>query len=109
VTVDDHHANGTAVQRVDVSIGTSHADNFVFHSGVGSDVITNFTTVGAAADRVELVGFSAITSSSDLHALLHENSHHDAVLNLAGGDSITFAGVTSAQLDPVLQGFLVHA
>jgi hypothetical protein len=112
VTIDDHHGGGTAVQQIDVSFGTSHADNFVFHPGFGTDVIANFVTDGDAADTIELDGFG-INNTTDLAALIHENGNHDAVLALGHGDSITFAGVTAAQLDQVLNqvhhGFVLAA
>jgi VCBS repeat-containing protein len=108
ITIADNH-NGSVVQQVDVSIGTAHADNFLFRPGIGSDVITNFSITAATLDHLELAGFTSAQSVTDLHALLHENSHHNAVLALGNGDSITFAGVTQAQLDPLLLGFSVHA
>jgi VCBS repeat-containing protein len=99
ITIDDHH-NGAVTQRVEVSIGTANSDTFVFHSGFGSDVITNFVTTGNAADVVELEGFD-IDSHDDLAAMIGENSNHDAVLTL-GHDSITFSGVTASQLNQAL-------
>lgn len=106
VTIDDHH-NGMVTQQIDVSVGTTHTDNFVFRPGFGTDVITNFTTSGNAVDHVDLSAFHL--SGTNLLQMLHENSHHDAVLDLGHGDSITFAGVTAEHVQPLLQGFVLHA
>ena len=74
------------------------ADVFVFDVGFGNDTITDFWFGLGRTDRVQLLG-------SDLHSFTEVLSHATdsaagVVLSVNGGlDSITFTGVTIAQLN----------
>jgi len=87
----------------------------VFQPGIGTDVVANATS----ADTIELNGFSAVTSMSELQTLLSEaqadhaqslfataNGGHDTVINLGNHDSITLVDVQLASLHA--SNFVVH-
>ena len=82
-------------------------DTFVFHPGVGSDVIANIPT----GTTIELDGFSSVTSNAQLAAFLNEaqtgqsqtlfqpaNGGHDTVIDLGNHDSLTLVNVHIADL-----------
>jgi serralysin len=88
-------------------VTVANNDTFVFHPGVGADVVAN---AGSAA-TIELDGFSSVTSNVQLAALLHEaqagqsqvlfqstNDGHDTVINVGNHDSITLMNVHLADL-----------
>ena len=118
VTVTDHHADGTnsaATQPVTVTIAGPGNDAFVFHPGVGADVIVN----AASSDTIELDGFSSVTSNNQLASLLAEaqagqpqsmfqsaNGGHDTLINLGNHDSITLTNVHIADLHA--SNFIIH-
>lgn len=82
----------------DTLIGGAGADVFVFDGSFGNDTISDFWFGAGRTDRVQLLG-------SDLHnfteLLSHaEDSANGVVLHVNGGlDSITFTGLTLAQLN----------
>jgi hypothetical protein len=110
VAVADGHAGGsgsTATQAISVTIGGPGNDAFVFHPGLGTDVIAN----AVSSDTIDLDGFASVTSNSQLAELLHEaqigqpqslfqsiNDGHDTLINLGNHDSITLANVHLADL-----------
>ena len=118
VTVANNHANGsnsTVTQSVSVTIAGPGNDSFVFHPGVGSDVIVN----AGGADTIELDGFSAVASSHQLALLLNDaqtgqpqslfqsaNGGNDTVINLGNHDSITLQNVHLADLHA--GNFIIH-
>jgi serralysin len=105
--------SGPASQAAPVTIANN--DTFVFHPGVGADVIGNF----GSAETIELDGFSSVTSNAQLAVLLNEaqtgqmqalfqstNSGHDTMVNLSNHDSITLANVHLADLHA--SNFIIH-
>jgi VCBS repeat-containing protein len=118
VMVTDHHTDGTnsaITQPVTVTIAGPGNDGFVFHPGVGTDVIVNATS----ANTIELDGFSSVTSHSQLASLLaeaqagqsqsmfqSENGGHDTLINLGNHDSITLTNVHLADLHA--SNFIIH-
>ena len=110
VTVANNPANGansTVTQSVSVTIAGPGNDSFVFHPGVGSEVVVN----AASTDSIELDGFSAVTNSHQLAVLLSAaqagqaqslfqsaNGGNDTVINLGDHDSITLQNVHLADL-----------
>ena len=97
--------SGLAPQAAFVT--TASNDTFVFRPGVGADVIAN----ASSANTIELDGFSSVTSSAQLAALLHDaqtgqpqalfqstNDNHDTVINLGLHDSLTLKNVHIADL-----------
>jgi VCBS repeat-containing protein len=118
VSVADHHADGTTTtvtQSVTVTIAGPGNDAFVFHPGTGANTIVNATS----ADTIELDGFSAVTSSKQLTALLTDaktgvaqslfqtaDGGHDTLINLGHHDSITLVNVSLSALHA--SDFIVH-
>ena len=101
-TVTDSH-NAAVSQTLAVSVGGNGNDQFVFHAGVGADTMVNFsmltTAQGAyAGDTIELANFTGITSPSDVLTHLAADSHGNAVVDLGNHDSITFQGLSVAQI-----------
>jgi VCBS repeat-containing protein len=118
VTTADQHPTGTnsvATQPVTLTIAGSGNDAFVFHPGVGTDVVLN----AKSGDTIELDRFSSVTSSGQLASLLAEaqagqpqsvfqsvNGGHDTLLNLGNHDSITLTNVHVAELHT--SDFIIH-
>jgi hypothetical protein len=82
-------------------------DQFVFRPGFGTDVISQFPT----AAKIELDGFSTITSDTQLANLLHDaqsgqpqavfqqwSEGHDTLIDLGNHDVIMLLNVTLASL-----------
>jgi VCBS repeat-containing protein len=84
-----------AISGDDNLSGSSGNDVFVLAQPIGNDTIHSFD---AAHDTVDLIGFSDLSSFVDVRARLSENSHGDAVITIAQGESITFAGVSAESL-----------
>ena len=74
----------------DVLLGGGGSDVFRFDAGSGYDLIGDFTTSGAGADKVRLAGYTGFTSFNQVRSALVQNGS-DVVLNLDGGDAIKFA------------------
>jgi len=101
-TVADQN-NPAVSQAVAVSVGGNGNDQFVFHAGVGADTMVNFSTLATAqgayaGDTIELANFTGIASPSDVLAHLSADSHGNAVVDLGNHDSITFQGLSVAQI-----------
>jgi hypothetical protein len=101
----------SASQLVSVSIGGSGNDQFIFNANSnhpGADVMVNFSTASPGTtyvgDTIELDNFNGIGSVSDVLNHLSTDSHNNAVVNLGGGDSITFQGISAA----VIQANAAH-
>jgi len=110
VSLVDNQPQGTSQttsQTVSVTIGGPGNDSFVFHPGIGTDIVANPQN----SDTFELSGFSAITNMSQLSTLLHEaqtgisqsvfvstNDGQDTTINLGNHDSITLSHVQLANL-----------
>jgi hypothetical protein len=97
----------TTSQTVSVTIGGPGQDSFIFHPGVGTEIVAN----AKSTDTIELDGFSAVTNNHQLATLLQEaqagisqsvfssaNDGHDTTINLGNHDSITLAHIQLANL-----------
>ena len=75
----------------DVLVGaTNTTTTFVVRAGQGNDVIYNWQ----GADQLQLVGFdTTFKTASDIRAAMSQQGS-DVVLNMGGGQSLTFRGVT---------------
>jgi hypothetical protein len=74
---------------------SSENDVFVLARPTGNDTIHSFDF---SHDKVDLIGFSGPSRFVDIQTRLSENSNGDAVIPIAEGGSITFAGVSAASL-----------
>ena len=84
-----------AISGDDNLSGSSGNDVFVLAQPIGNDTIHSFDF---AHDKVDLIGFSGLSSFVDVQTRLSENSNGDAVVTIAEGESITFDGVSAASL-----------
>ena len=84
-----------AISGDDNLSGSSGNDVFVLAQPIGNDTIHSFDF---AHDKVDLIGFSDLSSFVDVQTRLSENSNGDAVITIAEGESITFDGVSAASL-----------
>ena len=108
VTVAELGPHGpTATRAISVTIGGQGSDTFVFKPGFGTDFIANAT----AADKIELDGFSSVTSLHELRMLLSDAQNgqseslfhvthggHNTVIDLGNHDTIVLANVHLASL-----------
>jgi hypothetical protein len=107
--VDEQHQgiSQAVSQTVSVTIGGPGNDSFIFHPGVGTDIVAN----AKSTVTIELDGFSSIANSHELATLLQEaqtgisqsvfsstNDGHDTTINLGNHDSITLAHIQLADL-----------
>ncbi len=76
----------------DILVGGSGDDTFVIAAGDGMDEIQNFRAGANSGDVIALHGFD-FTSFADVQAAMRQ-SGADTVLNLGGGQSITFDNTT---------------
>jgi hypothetical protein len=79
----------------DVLTGSSGHDLFVFSQPIGNDTVHSFD---AAADQIDLIGYSGLASFGDLQTHISDDGHGNAVITLADGQSITLEGVHSSTL-----------
>ncbi|RWK08359.1 Ig-like domain-containing protein [Mesorhizobium sp.] len=79
----------------DVLTGSSGNDLFVFSQPIGNDTVHSFD---AAADQIDLIGYSAFQSFADVQAHMADDGNGNAVIMLADGQSITLDGVHSSAL-----------
>ena len=84
-----------AISGDDNLSGSSGNDVFVLAQPIGNNTIHSFDS---AHDKVDLIGFSGLSSFVDVQTRLSENSNGDAVITIAEGESITFDGVSAASL-----------
>jgi VCBS repeat-containing protein len=75
--------------------GSGAADLFVFARPIGLDTIYSFDT---GQDRIDLIGYAGFANFNDVQRHLSDDSHGNAVLALAAGQSITLMGVAAAAL-----------
>jgi hypothetical protein len=87
-------------QTVSVSIGGPGGDNFVFTPGIGADTIVNFNP---QQDSIELDHFTNAQTIQELQSLVTTDAHGDAAIALGHNDSITLEGVSTQQLQQVVQ------
>uniref|UniRef100_UPI00048148A7 beta strand repeat-containing protein n=1 Tax=Mesorhizobium sp. WSM3224 TaxID=1040986 RepID=UPI00048148A7 len=79
----------------DVLTGSSGTDLFVFSQPIGNDTVHSFD---AAADQIDLVGYSGFQSFAEVQAHTVDDAHGNAVITLGDGQSITLEGVHSSAL-----------
>ena len=84
-----------AISGDDNLSGSSGNDVFVLTEPIGNDTIHSFD---GAHDRVDLIGFSELSSFVDVQSRLSANRKGDAVITVAEGASITFDGVSVENL-----------
>jgi Ca2+-binding RTX toxin-like protein len=83
----------TGLGGADTLRGKGGADTFVFASGSGTDTIADFTH---GTDHIDLKSYTGIHSTADFISIVDDGS--DAVISLAGSDTIRLTGVSSAVL-----------
>jgi VCBS repeat-containing protein len=79
----------------DVLTGSSGHDLFVFSQPIGNDTVHSFD---AAADQIDLIGYSGFQSFADVQAHTADDANGNAVITLVDGQSITLDGVHSSAL-----------
>ncbi|MER9425168.1 VCBS domain-containing protein, partial [Mesorhizobium sp. M0317] len=79
----------------DVLTGSSGNDLFVFSQPIGSDTVHSFD---AAADKIDLIGYSGFVSFADVQAHMADDANGNAVITLGDGQSIMLDGVHSSAL-----------
>ncbi|RXT45864.1 hypothetical protein B5V01_13620, partial [Mesorhizobium erdmanii] len=79
----------------DVLTGSRGNDLFVFSQPIGNDTVHSFD---AAADQIDLVGYSGFQSFADVQAHMADDANGNAVITLGDGQSITLDGVHSSAL-----------
>jgi hypothetical protein len=99
--------NANVSQTIAVSVGGNGNDQFVFHAGMGADDMINFSTLTAPAqgqtaahyvgDTVNLASFN-FNSVADVLTHLGADSHGNAAVDLGNHDSLTFQGLSVAQI-----------
>ncbi|MER8811337.1 beta strand repeat-containing protein [Mesorhizobium australicum] len=79
----------------DVLTGSSGNDLFVFSQPIGNDTVHSFD---AAADKIDLIGYSGFASFADVQAHMADDANGSAVITLGDGQSIMLDGVHSSAL-----------
>src|SRR5262249_1385275 len=78
----------------------SDGDHFVFNPGIGAETVTNFNW---QQDTLELDHFTNAQTTEELQSLITSDGLGDAVIQLGHNDSIVLAGVTTSELQQVIQ------
>ncbi|WPN59446.1 VCBS domain-containing protein [Pseudomonas sp. P9_31] len=73
--------------------GSSGADTFVFAQPIGNNQIYNFD---AAADKIDLIGFTGVTGFADLS--ITNDANGNALVSISSGQTVTLKGVDAADL-----------
>ncbi|MER8903126.1 adhesin, partial [Mesorhizobium sp. M0772] len=79
----------------DVLTGSSGNDLFVFSQPIGDDTVHSFD---AAADKIDLIGYSGFASFADVQAHMADDANGNAVITLGDGQSIMLDSVHSSAL-----------
>ncbi|MHC8370872.1 VCBS domain-containing protein [Pseudomonas sp. MDT1-85] len=82
-----------ALSADDNLTGSSGADTFVFAQPIGNNQIYSFD---AAADKIDLIGFSGINSFADLS--ITNDANGNALVSIGSGQSVTLKGVDAVDL-----------
>ncbi len=107
--------NPSVAQTVSVSVGGAGNDQFVFGNNVGADTMLNFSTITNAqghyaGDTIDISAFSNIQTQAELLQQLSTDTHGNAVVTLDSHDSITFQGLSAAQIQAnAMNIFLLHS
>ena len=75
-------------------------DHFVFNPGIGAETVANFNW---QQDTIELDQFTNAQTTEELQSLIASDAHGDAVIQLGHNDSIVLSGVTTSELQQVIQ------
>jgi Ca2+-binding RTX toxin-like protein len=81
----------------DVLIGNGGNDTYIFQTGSGRDIITDFSAGKGAGDVIRLQGYG-FKSFDQVQAALSQDGA-DTVLRLSATDSVRLTGVTASSLD----------
>jgi hypothetical protein len=84
-----------ALSGKDTLTGSGANDLFVFAQPIGNDRIFDFKP---ASNRIDLIGFSGISSFADLQSRMANDANGNALLTLGSGETITIEGVAVASL-----------
>ena len=84
-----------AVAGQDYLTGTHASDTFVFSQPIGHDVVYTFNP---SADRIDLIGYG-LESFGQVQSHMSDDSSGSAVLDLGNGQTITFDGVHTSDLN----------
>src|SRR5205807_2728247 len=82
-----------ALSSDDSLTGSGANDLFVFAQPIGNDRIYDFNP---ASNRIDLIGFSGISSIADLQAKLTNDANGYTIVALGPGETITIVGVDAA-------------
>ncbi|WP_448111475.1 VCBS domain-containing protein [Pseudomonas lini] len=82
-----------ALSADDNLTGSSGADTFVFAQPIGNNQIYSFDVT---ADKIDLIGFTGITSFADLN--ITNDANGNALVSIGSGQSVTLKGVDAADL-----------
>jgi VCBS repeat-containing protein len=82
-----------ALSANDNLTGSSGADTFVFAQPIGNNQIFNFD---AAADKIDLVGFTGINGFADLS--ITNDANGNALVSISTGQTVTLKGIDAADL-----------
>ncbi|WLG43675.1 VCBS domain-containing protein [Pseudomonas sp. FP1740] len=82
-----------ALSADDNLTGSSGADTFVFAQPIGNNQIYNFD---AAADKIDLIGFTGVTGFADLS--ITNDANGNALVSISTGQTVTLKGVDAADL-----------
>ena len=99
-TTDGQQSGAQLEQNASVSIAGADGDHFVFAPGIGAESVTNFNT---QQGTIELDHFTDAQTIQELQSLVTTDAHGDAIINLGHNDSVTLDGVTTQQLQQVIQ------
>ncbi|KQS64068.1 hypothetical protein ASG39_12855 [Rhizobium sp. Leaf371] len=83
----------------DTLTGGAGSDHFVFSTGDGRDVITDFAASGSTHDILDLTTVKAITDFADLMKNHARQVGSDVMIDATGGDSILLKNVKLGHLD----------
>ena len=106
-TTDGQQSASQTEQNASVAISGPDADHFVFTPGIGAETVTNFNV---QQDTIELDQFTNVQTVQELQSLVTTDVHGDAVIGLGHNDSVTLSGVTTTELQQVIQAghLLLH-
>jgi hypothetical protein len=82
-----------------VTVGPD-GDHFVFNPGIGAETVTNFNW---QQDTLELDHFANAQTTGELQSLITSDGNGDAVIQLGHNDTIVLPGVTTSELQQVIQ------
>ncbi len=105
VTVSDGNPGGQATQEVAISWGSAAADTFAFNTGLGADTVLNFQlgtdTLDYNSHSAYLAPTMTLAEANHLLTLITSTTG-DAVIDFHNGDTVTLAGVATADLQSYL-------